>query len=209
MRLFDEVNDLSESNILSIEDYFEEIEELTEEDKEKRKKFAFEMEDILLFIFMLFLTMKDYNYINEEYIKLQLQSRYLELVKKYGVDTDFDVSEYVKKFSQDTIDTTLRNGDTPYFTSGDRAVLIAENESQNTFNRQDYIDAIKAGKTRKEWVDIRDKKERETHREVGGMIIPIEEYFLVGNSLLLYPHDYSMNPEAKETVNCRCGIRYI
>lgn len=209
MRLFDEVNDLSESNILSIDDYFDEIEELTEEDKEKRKKFAFEMEDILLFIFMLFLTMKDYNYINKEYIKSQLQSKYFELVQKYDVDVDFDVSEYVKKFSQDTVDATLRNSDTPYFTSYDRAALIAENESQNTFNRKDYLDAIKVGKKRKQWVDIRDKKERETHRKVGGMIIPIEEYFLVGNSLLLYPHDYSMNPEAKETVNCRCGIRYI
>lgn len=209
MRMIDKINDLSESNILSIDDYFDEIEELTEEDKEKRKKFAFEMEDVLLFIFMLFLTMKDYDYINEEYIKSQLQSRYLELVKKYGVDVDFDVSEYIKKFSQDTVDTTLRNSDAPYFTSDDRAVLIAENESQNTFNRKDYLDAIKAGKKRKQWVDIRDKKERETHREVGGMMIPIEEYFLVGNSLLLYPHDYSMNPETKETVNCRCGIRYI
>lgn len=209
MRLFDEANNLSESNILSIDDYFDEIDELTEEEKEQRKKFAYDMEDALLFIFALFLTMRDYNYINEEYIKAQLQSRYIELVRKYGVDIDFDVSEYIKQFSQDTVETTLRNGDTPYFTSDDRAVLIAENESQNTFNRQDYIDAIKAGKTRKQWVDIRDKKERETHREVGGTIIPIEGYFLVGDSLLLFPHDYSMNPEAKETVNCRCGIRYI
>lgn len=209
MRLFDEINDLSESNILSIDDYFDEIEELTEEEKEQRKKFACDMEDVLLFIFALFLTMRNYNYINEEYIKSQLQSRYLELVRKYGVNIDFAVSEYIEQFSQDTVDTTLRNGDTPYFTSDDRAVLIAENESQNTFNRQDYIDAIKAGKTRKQWVDIRDKRERKTHREVGGTIIPIEDYFLVGDSLLLYPHDYSMNPEAKETVNCRCGIRYI
>lgn len=209
MRLFDEVNDLSESNILSIDDYFDEIEELTEEEKEKRKKFAYDMEDVLLFIFALFLTMRYYNYINEEYIKSQLQSRYLELVRKHGVDINFDVSEYIKQFSQDTVDTTLRNGDTPYFTSDDRAVLIAENESQNTFNKQDYIDAIKSGKTRKQWVDIRDKRERKTHREVGGTIIPIEDYFLVGNSLLLYPHDYSMNPEVKETVNCRCSIRYI
>lgn len=82
MRIFDEIKDLSESNILSIDDYFDEIEELTEEDKEKRKKFAFEIEDILLFIFILFLTMKDYNYINKEYIKSQLQSKYFELVKK-------------------------------------------------------------------------------------------------------------------------------
>lgn len=207
MRLFDELT--TSQSILSIDKYFDEIEELTEEDREKRKKFAYEMEDILLFIFVLYLTMKDYNYIKEEYIKAQLQSRYIELVRKYGIDIDFDVSEYISQFSQDTIDTTLRNGDTPYFTSDDRAVLIAENESQNTFNRQDYIIAIKAGKTKKQWIDIMDKKERETHREVGGTVIPIEDYFIVGDSLLLYPHDYSMNPEAKEVINCRCSIKYF
>lgn len=209
MRLFDEINNLPKSNILSIDEYFDGIENLTDEEKEKRKKFSFEMEDILLFIFSLFLTMKDFNYINQEYIEVQLQTKYLSLVKKYGVDIDFEISEYIKQFSQETIEVTLRNGDTQFFTSDDRAVLIAENESQNTFNRQDYIDAIKSGKTKKQWMDIRDNRERKTHREVGGTVLPIEEYFLVGDSLLLYPHDYSMNPEVKETANCRCSIRYF
>lgn len=209
MRLFDEINNLPKSNILSIDEYFDGIENLTDEEKEKRKKFSFEMEDILLFIFSLFLTMKDFNYINQEYIEVQLQTKYLSLVKKYGVDIDFEISEYIKQFSQETIEVTLRNVDTQFFTSDDRAVLIAENESQNTFNRQDYIDAIKSGKTKKQWMDIRDNRERKTHREVGGTVLPIEEYFLVGDSLLLYPHDYSMNPEVKETANCRCSIRYF
>lgn len=209
MRLFDEINDLPKSNILSIDEFFDGIENLTNEEREKRKKFSLEMEDILLFIFSLFLTMKDFNYINQEYIEVQLQTKYLALVKKYGVDIDFEVSEYIKQFSQETIEVTLRNGDTQFFTSDDRAVLISENESQNTFNRQDYIDAIKSGKTKKQWMDIRDNRERKTHREVGGTILPIEGYFLVGDSLLLYPHDYSMNPEVKETANCRCSIRYF
>lgn len=209
MRLFDEINDLSKSNILSIDEFFDGIESLTDEEREKRKRFSLEMEDILLFIFALFLTMKDFNYINQEYIEVQLRTKYLTLVRKYGVDIDFEVSEYIKQFSQETIEVTLRNGDTQFFTSDDRAVLIAENESQNTFNRQDYIDAIKSGKTKKQWMDIRDNRERKTHREVGGTVLPIEEYFLVGDSLLLYPHDYSMNPEVKETANCRCSIRYF
>lgn len=205
--ILDELN--TKSLILSIDEFFDEIEMLSKEDKEKRKKFAFEMEDILLFIFSLFLTMKDYKYIKEEYIKAQLQSKYIELVKKYGIDIDSDILEYIKQFSQDAVETTLKNSETPYFTSDDRAVLIAENESQNTFNRQDFRDAIKSGKTRKQWIDINDNRERETHREVGGMDIPIKDYFLVGDSLLLYPHDYSMNPEPKETINCRCSIRYF
>lgn len=209
MRLFDEINNLPQSNILSIDEYFDGIENITDEEREKRKKFSFEMEDVLLFIFALFLTMKDFRYINEEYIEVQLRTKYLALVRKYGVDIDFDVSEYIEQFSRETVEVTLRNGDTQFFTSDDRAVLIAENESQNTFNRQDYIDAINSGKTKKQWLDIKDNKERKTHRKVGGTILPIKEYFLVGDSLLLYPHDYSMNPEVKETANCRCSIRYF
>lgn len=209
MRLFDEINNLPQSNILSIDEYFDGIENLTDEEREKRKKFSFEMEDVLLFIFALFLTMKDFSYINEEYIEVQLRTKYLALVRKYGVDIDLDVSEYIEQFSRETVEVTLKNGDTQFFTSDDRAVLIAENESQNTFNRQDYIDAINSGKTKKQWLDIKDNKERKTHRKVGGTILPIKEYFLVGDSLLLYPHDHSMNPEVKETANCRCSIRYF
>lgn len=209
MRLFDEINNLPQSNILSIDEYFDGIENLTDEEREKRKEFSFEMEDILLFLFALFLTMKKFNYINKGYMQEQLQARYLALVKKYGIEIDFDVSDHIEKFSREIIDTTLKNGDTEFFTSDDRAVLIAENESQNTFNRQDYIDAINSGKTKKQWLDIKDNKERKTHRKVGGTILPIKEYFLVGDSLLLYPHDYSMNPEIKETANCRCSIRYF
>lgn len=196
-------------SILSIDEFFDEIEALSKENIMKRKKFAFEMEDILLFIFALFQTMKEHKYIKKKYIKEQLQSKYIELVKKYGIDVDSDLLEYIEKFSDDTINTTLKNGNTPYFTSDDRAVLIAENESQNTFNRQDFRDAINSGKKRKQWIDINDDKERETHREAGGMDIPIKDYFLVGDSLLLYPHDYSMNPEPKEVINCRCSIRYF
>lgn len=207
MRVIDEINDLSESNILPIEDYFDEM-ELTDEEKEQRKKFAFEMEDILLFIFALFLTMKDYNHVNKQFIISQLEARYSEIVSKY-VDVDKYIEDYIKEFSVDAVNTTIKNEDTPYFTSDDRAVLIAENESHFTFSRKEYLDAVKAGKTRKQWVDIRDKKERKTHREVGGTVIPIDQPFIVGNSLMMFATDHSLNAEAKELINCRCTTRYF
>lgn len=202
MRLFDEVN-----NILSIDDYFDEM-ELTEEEKEQRKKFAFEMEDALLFIFALFLTMRDYNYFNKQFIINQLETRYSEIVSKY-VDIDKYIEDYIKEFSVDTVNVTIKNEDTPYFTSDSRATLIAENESHFTFSRKEYLDAIKEGKKRKQWVDIRDKKERKTHREVGGTVIPIDQPFIVGNSLMMFATDHSLNAEAKELINCRCATRYF
>lgn len=82
MREIDEINDLSENNILSIGDYFDEM-ELTEEEKEQRKKFAYEMEDTLLFIFALFSVMRQYDYMNKQYIISQLRSKYSDVVLKY------------------------------------------------------------------------------------------------------------------------------
>lgn len=207
MRVIDEINNLSESGILPIEDYFDEM-ELTEEEKEQRKKFAFEMEDVLLFIFALFLTMKEYNYVNKQFIINQLETKYSGIISKY-VDIDKYIEDYIKEFSADTVNTTIKNEDTPYFTSDDRAVLIAENESHFTFSRKEYLDAVKAGKKRKQWVDIRDKKERKTHREVGGTVIPIDQPFIVGNSLMMFATDHSLNAEAKELINCRCTTKYF
>ena len=207
MRAIDEINNLSESGILPIEDYFDEM-ELTEEEKEQRKKFAFEMEDVLLFIFALFLTMKEYNYVNKQFIISQLEARCSEIASKY-VDIDKYIKDYIKEFSVDTVNITIKNEDAPYFTSDDRATLIAENESHFTFSRKEYLDAIKVGKTRKQWVDIRDKKERKTHREVGGTVIPIDQPFIVGNSLMMFATDHSLNAEAKELINCRCCTKYF
>lgn len=82
MRLFDEINDLSESDILSIEDYFDEM-ELSDEEKEQRKEFSESMVDTMLFIFALFSVMRQYDYINKSYIIGQLQSRYSEVVLQY------------------------------------------------------------------------------------------------------------------------------
>lgn len=207
MREFDELTTPSESKIIPIEQYFDEM-ELTRAEKEQRKEFAESMEEVMLFIFALFLTMKEYNHINKNYIVQQLEIRYSDIVSKY-VDIDRYLEDYIAEFSADTVEVTIKNGDTVYFTSGDRAILIAENESHFTFSRNEYYEALKAGKTKKQWMDIRDNKERKTHREVGGMILPIREPFFVGNSLMMYATDHSLNAEAKEIINCRCTTRYF
>ena len=72
------------------------------------------------------------------------------------------------------------------------------------------VGAVDQGKTHKQWVDIRDNKERNTHRKVGGTIIGINELFDVGDARMRYPHDVELaldNPE--EIVNCRCSINYL
>ena len=96
-----------------------------------------------------------------------------------------------------------------YYYSSDRAIFIAENESLICWNHQDFSDAIKSGKRRKQWMDVRDKKERETHLQVGRTVNPINEPFLVGNSLMQYPKGTSFGASSSEIVNCRCTIKYF
>ena len=97
MKEIDELNNMSEDEILDISEYFNEM-DLTEEGREKRKEFSESMVDIMLFIFALFSVMRKYNYINKQYVIKQLQSRYSELVLKY-MDVDKVVDNYIKKIS--------------------------------------------------------------------------------------------------------------
>lgn len=204
MRLFDEINNLSQEEILDIESYFDEM-ELSDEEKKKRKEFAESMVEVMLFIFALFSVMRQYDYLNENYIIGQLQSRYYNVVLQY-MDIDKAVHDYIKKFSEEIVDTTMKYSDEEYYLSNDRATLVSVNEANSILGYRQLQEAKERGYTRKTWITEGDKKVRKTHREVDMKEIPIDEYFLVGDSLMMYPHDF--NAEAKETVNCRCSIVY-
>lgn len=205
MGLFDVLN--TPESILPIEEYFESM-DLTELEKKKRKNFAYEVEDVILYIFSLFSVMKQYNRINREFIVSQLKERYSEIVLQY-MDIDRYLDNYIANFSQETVDVTLRHIDEPFYLSNDRSLLICENEANGVFNYQEYSDAVKAGKKRKRWITERDDKVRETHAEINGLTIPINEPFVVGNSLMLFPKDTSLNAEMEQIANCRCIIQYI
>lgn len=204
MRIFDEIDDLPQDEILDIESYFNEI-ELSDEEKKKRKEFAESMVDVMLFVFALFSVMRQHDYMNKQYIISQLQSRYSDVVLQY-MDIDKAVDDYIQRFSEEIVDTTLKYPDEEYYLSNDRATLVSVNEANSILGYRQFREAKERGYTRKTWITEKDKKVRKTHREVGMREIPIDEYFLVGKSLMMYPHDF--NAEAKETVNCRCSIVY-
>lgn len=204
MRIFDEIDDLPQDEILDIESYFNEM-ELSDEEKKKRKEFAESMVDVMLFVFALFSVMRQHDYMNKQYIISQLQSRYSDVVLQY-MDIDKAVDDYIQRFSEEIVDTTLKYPDEEYYLSNDRATLVSVNEANSILGYRQFREAKERGYTRKTWITEKDKKVRKTHREVGMREIPIDEYFLVGKSLMMYPHDF--NAEAKETVNCRCSIVY-
>lgn len=188
------------------ETYFGDM-DLTGEEKEKRIEVAESLDDLMLFLFSLIALMKESNSIDKNYIFLQINSRYTEILNRY-IGVDEYLEDYIRRFSDTFIETTLDSIDDSWYLSRDRARFIGENESEAVWNYDEYKQAIKKGKTRKKWIDIRDRRERKTHKKVGGAIIPIEDVFVVGNSLMRYPKDTLYGAEAKEIVNCRCTIKY-
>lgn len=116
-------------------------------------------------------------------------------------------SDYIDRLVEDIIETTNRHPDDPYYLSKDRALLIAQNESNTAYNHADYEIARQNGKQYKVWVTEGDEKVREAHVDVDMVRIPINEMFSVGNDTMRYPHDY-INGSAENLVNCRCICSY-
>lgn len=191
------------------EDYFEDM-ELSESEKRERIFLAEKMKNKFLFILIWLFNMQHYGRsIDWEYVRLKIETSYRDVIDGV-IDLDDYMNIHIKGFSYDIIDSTQRNESDPYFYSEDRANLISENESNNSFSHQEFLNAVNAGKTMKVWIDMRDKRERETHRRVGGKTIPIQQPFMVGNSLMMYARDSgSFGAEPKEIVNCRCTTKYF
>lgn len=210
MQSFDELNNLSENEIVDIETYFDEM-ELSNKEREDRKEFAKQVNEVVLFIFALFLTMKNYSYIDKNFIVKQLETRYLDVVKQF-MRLDNYINDYIENFSKEIIDTTIKNGADDYWTSKERSTIISVNEANSILGYRQLQEAIEQGYTRKTWITERDYKVRKTHMEVDGKTISLDEYFQVGNSHMLFPHDNVSNlgkfTDAKEICNCRCSIFY-
>ena len=88
-----------------------------------------------------------------------------------------------------------------------RANLIALNEANWKWNNEEFFDA-KSRKKSKLWHTALDEKVRITHMALESVEIPIDEYFQVGTSLMLYPLDMSMGASISEIANCRCSVEY-
>lgn len=208
IRSFDELNAMvGRKRSEPYETYFGEM-DLTESEIKKRIALAEKLEERFLFTLVLLFTMVQYNSVNYERARKEFESGYLRAISG-TITADNYIKQYIKNFSYNIIDSTKAHADDAYYYSSDRAIFMAENESLTCWNHQDFSDAVKTGKARKQWMDIRDKKERETHLQVGRTVKPIEEPFFVGDSLMQYPKDTSLGASSSEIVNCRCTIRYF
>lgn len=201
------------------EPYKEYFSKMSISDKEKQERIAFseQLEEVVLYILALIETTIESGESDQEYIQTQFYDKYLDVVLGYML-IDSYIKEYVLETSKQIIGTTFshiveKHPDSEqttddYYLSNDRAMFISECEANSILNYRQYSKAVKAGKIKKTWIDVGDKRERKTHLEVGGITIPINEPFSVGDSLLMFPTDHSLGASADEIVNCRCSIQY-
>ena len=203
----DELN-INSRRSMPFEKFFGEM-ELTEEQRKNRIRAAELFEEMMLELFAMIDVYREYGIpIDVAVFTENLKDAYIERLAEITVVADLYIMGYVDKFSQSVVETTQKYADDPWFLSEDRAVMIAENEANAVYGHDEFEDAIREGYTTKIWVTMQDKRVRDTHREVDEEEIPIDEPFVVGGSLLLYPKDETYDPDPEETVNCRCSIRF-
>ena len=187
--------------------YFGEM-EITDDQKKKRIQLAEEIEDIMFFLYELVSLMTDYRYISPEFIKQKVYEKYINVLEKHGKPDKY-IEEYAKEFSDMVVDTTIKHSGEEFYRSEDRAMLVAENEANSAINYFEYKEAVAGGKKRKQWITQRDDRVRDTHKEVNGETIPIDNAFIVGDSLMAFPKDTSYGASINEIAGCRCTIKYF
>ena len=207
MLSFDEINRLDgrDTKVLSIDKFFDET-GLTKSQKADRKEFARYMDKGLYDVLA--------------YIHLSLQRGYddgIRIAKQRVNDlflgavgialvADTTLMAYAERYANDFVESTVRNQETPYFFTSDRARLNAENEAATAFNYAEFQEAIDRGRPYKKWNAMDDLQVRATHEEVNGIILPITEAFIVGGFPMMYPRD--MSAPVQEVANCRCWLTF-
>ncbi len=206
---FDELNRLDFEGRRSeeYEEYFSGM-GLTKEQERQRIELAESFEKELIPVFAYLNIMRIYGMLDEDDASKKFSDAFLLAVATViAIDSEFEqlADDYGKVVGK----ATVEHPDDPWYFSWDRIIFDSENESETTWNKIDYDDAVMKGKTHKQWISMRDKRVRETHSKVDAVTKRIYEPFLVGESLMMYPKDTSMGADASEIVNCRCIAKYF
>lgn len=212
--MIDELNNLIpyDNQISDIDKWLEQfysVMPIDDEQKEKRKSVAFSIRESMLFLFTLMFTMAETDSWNYEIALSAFRNEFRNAITPY-VTIDLFIESYIQDFTKQYLDTTIEHlskNDASFFVSDDRATMGGANESNSVVGYQELENAINEGYTRKKWRTEKDNRVRKTHKEMEGKTIPIDDYFIVGGSALLYPRD--PEGEEKEIANCRCVCEYL
>jgi uncharacterized protein with gpF-like domain len=212
--MIDELNNLIpyDNKISDVDkwlDEFYEVMPISDDRKKRRKSIAIQLREAMLFLLALMYTMAENNSWDYDIALSAFRMEFRNAIVNY-VKMDAFMENYVQEFTQKYLDVTIEHlskSDASFFVSDDRATMGGANESNAIIGYGELEEAIEDGSTMKRWKTQRDSRVRDTHREMEGKTIPIDDYFVVGGSALLYPGD--PEGEEKETAGCRCALEYI
>ena len=210
-------------NILSHEEYFAPM-RISKEEKEIRVRLAEDLEVVFMLVFFLIESELFLNELEDiGYYSDFLYRHYMSVIEPYAPDISNEAKKEIKTKTGDIIKSTFRqiedarkttdnetdfSNEVESVLSNDRAVFDAQNKSNYVRNTEQIEKAIKDGYTKKEWLSMRDNRVRDTHWEVDGKIIPINDLFHVGGSWMAYPMDASHGASLSEIVGCRCSLEF-
>lgn len=141
-------------------------------------------------------------------VRDDIERDYLLWLITIGAIVDDTTRQHASDYADNFVASTEEHIDDPWYLSEDRAVFNAENETNLITNYDELDEAIAQGYTTKTWKTMKDRKVREDHADVDEVSIPIEEPFLVGGDLMMFPMDESFDPDPSEVVNCRCSLEF-
>ena len=221
---FDELNIIKRRS-MPYKQYFGDM-ELTPKQKKEREDLALILEDYIMLFFDLIQSGA-----NETTVRQEMTYELYKLLDEEGYfETDEQLDKYIAETVKNTYQSTVDNlalypndvseydiekdDTTNYWVSDDRAMFIAENESNTLFNSKDYKEAKEKGYTHKIWMAYPDNRVRPTHVDANGLKVPIGSYFEVGEAQMLYPRDvtseFSTGAEhPEEVISCRCQCKYV
>ena len=219
---FDELNRLvGTRKSMPFERYFGEM-KISDEQKRKRMELADKLEDEFLYI----LSLLFYAYPTiPPSIADELRDRYEQVLYSQGIIGDTEIDDYIytsgiygdirqrlrdhcEAFAFAAMAATMRHQEDPYFYSEDRAKYMAEDQSNYVYDNVDFFDAVEEGMAFKTWETVGDERVRNSHAEVEGLTIPIDEPFVLEGGMLMVPHDDSLGCADTELVGCRCSVSY-
>lgn len=183
----------------AIIDFFDEMDV---DDVNKRTELAINLERIFRDLFYLAIIGET----SRDEMIARLISEYSQEIVASGYRPNY---AHIERVCEDVVDNTLEKIDTPYMTSTDRSILIAETETNNVANNDALEEAKANGMTEKIWVTMADQKVRLTHMAIDGMTIGIDDLFEVGEAQMRFPCDEELAYDSpQETVNCRCHLEF-
>ena len=206
---FDEINALQASKhprAMPYSKYFGEM-HLTAEQKRERISFAENFEEKVFELIALAYTVLQFGG-DMASVQMLAESMMLAAINATS-QADTYLTLHAASFAQNFVDATVTHADDPYYFSEDRSKVIAENEANIVHSHLDYVDAINDGYRFKRWDAIVDNKTRDTHLEVNGTVVPIDEPFIVGGYEMQFARDESLGAGPEEIINCRCSVEYL